>query len=865
MMMQYFEVKEQCKDCILFFRLGDFYEMFFEDAEVASRVLELVLTGRDCGLEKKAPMCGLPYHAAEGYISKLIDNGFKVAICEQVEDPALAKGIVKREIIKIITPGTIIDSSMLEESKNNYIGCISIDEEFFAISICDISTGEFLTTSSAGNISKALDELSKYNPSELLVIENDYVSESKIKKTLNERYQLLLNIIKHDSIVDQNLKLKFQNDLQSMNNYELCTSSCLYNYIFETQKNSLGHISKIKHYEIKDYMILDSTSRKNLELTETIRSKNKKGSLLWILDKTKTAMGGRMIRRWIEEPLIDKEKINLRLEVVDELINNVYVACDLKEFLKNVYDIERLISKISCSAASAKDLYGLKESLRYLPDIKAVISTCRSKMLKDMYSEFDTLDDIFSMIDSSITDNPPFQLKEGNLIKTGYNDGVDKLREAMKNGKGWIAELEQREREFTGIKSLKIGYNRVFGYYIEITRSNYSNIPQDRYIRKQTLANAERFITTELKEMEELILGSEQKIIDLEYELFVQIRNKVADEVLRVQKTANMISTIDVLLSFSHVSFENNYAKPEMSDNGKIVINEGRHPVVEKVIQSVFVPNETYIDLENDLLAIITGPNMAGKSTYMRQVALITLMAQIGCFVPAKYAQISIVDRIFTRIGASDDLSTGQSTFMVEMSEVSNILENATDQSLIILDEVGRGTSTFDGLSIAWAVVDYISSKIGAKTLFATHYHELTELEGTMPGVKNYCVSVKEHGDDIIFLRKIILGGADQSYGIQVAKLAGLPEEVVLRAKDILYKLEEKDIIKNFKGASKKDEVALTNSNTHSTKVNNNQLTLFDFKENEFVCELKNLDVLNISPMDAINYLHDLCQRAKKV
>lgn len=858
MMQQYFEVKEQCKDCILFFRLGDFYEMFFDDAEVASRVLELVLTGRDCGLEKRAPMCGLPHHAAQGYISKLIENGFKVAICEQVEDPALAKGIVKREIIRIVTPGTITDSNMLDEKKNNYIGCIEVEADYFSIAICDISTGQFLATSTMGNASKAIDELSKYNPSELIIIENDYILESTFKKTLRDRYTILFNVVKYETEMSLSLCKKFGEYINTLNDAETRTCACLYNYIYETQKNSLGHISKINHYDIKDYMVLDASSRRNLELTETIRGNSKKGSLLWILDKTKTAMGSRMIRRWVEEPLIDLLKINLRLEVVEEFINNVYVSSDLKEFLKNVYDIERLIGKITSGGANAKDLFGLKESLRYLPEIKSVISESRSKMLKDMYSGFDTLEDVFNLIDISISDNPPFQLKEGGLIKHGYNPGVDKLHDAMISGKGWIADLELREKELTGIKSLKVSFNRVFGYYIEITRSNFANIPEDRYIRKQTLANAERFITQELKEMEELILGSEQKIIELEYELFLEIRNKVSQEVLRIQNCAHMISTIDALLSFAHVSFENNYNKPVICEDGKITIHEGRHPVVEKVIPGVFVPNETYIDTVEDAVAIITGPNMAGKSTYMRQVALITLIAQIGCFVPAKYAQISIVDRIFTRIGASDDLSSGQSTFMVEMSEVSNILQNATSKSLIILDEVGRGTSTFDGLSIAWAVVDYISTKIGAKTLFATHYHELTELQGKIPGVKNYCISVKEHGDDIIFLRKIIVGGADQSYGIQVAKLAGLPEEVVISAKEILSKLEEKDIIKNFKVITKRDAA------TALPKPPTNQLSLFDFKENELVTELKELNILNLSPMEAINYLHDLCQRAKK-
>jgi DNA mismatch repair protein MutS len=863
MMQQYLEIKENCKDCILFFRLGDFYEMFFEDAEKASRVLELVLTGRDCGLEKRAPMCGIPYHAADGYISRLIESGHKVAICEQVENPALAKGIVKREIIRIVTPGTILDSSMLEERKNNFIACMEIEREFFSLSICDISTGQFLATSMDSNLSRAIDELSKYNPSEIILLDNPYIHEINAKKLLFDRYEAYINIIGFEAFMKQKFSPKFSSDILAFNESELHVSACLYNYIYETQKNSLSHISSIKQYKIFDYMVLDTATRKNLELTETIRSKNKKGSLLWVLDKTKTAMGGRMLRRWLEEPLIDIEKINGRLEVVGELIDNVYTSSDFKEFLKGIYDIERLIGKISCGAASAKDLHGLKESLRYLPDIKSVLSTCSSKLLVEMYNEFDTLDDLFELIDASITDNPPFQLKEGGIIKNGYHSEVDKLRNAMTNGKEWIADIEQKEREFTGIKSLKVGFNRVFGYYIEITRSNYANIPEDRYIRKQTLANAERFITQELKEMEEVILGAEQKVVELEYDLFVEIRDQIAAQVKRVQKCADAISTIDTLLSFSEVAFENNYTKPEIINSGSITIEEGRHPVVEKVIQSVFVPNDALLDDEDNLLAIITGPNMAGKSTYMRQVALITLMAQIGSFVPANSAAISIVDRIFTRIGASDDLSTGQSTFMVEMSEVSNILENATNKSLIILDEVGRGTSTFDGLSIAWAVVDYISNKIGAKTLFATHYHELTELEGKIQGVKNYCISVREHGDNIIFLRKIIVGGADQSYGIQVAKLAGLPEEVVSRAKDILSKLEEKDIIKNFKAITKKELAAAQQSQKNSNNLN--QLSLFDFKENELITELKQLDVMKMNPMEALSYLYELNQKAKNM
>jgi DNA mismatch repair protein MutS len=862
MMQQYLEIKEQCKDCILFFRLGDFYEMFFEDAEIASRELELVLTGRDCGLEKRAPMCGVPYHSAEGYIARLIEKGYKVAICEQVEDPALAKGIVKREIIRIVTPGTLIDNNMLDEKKNNYICCLSMEEEGFALSVCDISTGEFLVTSSKDKYTKSIDELSKFNPSELLIVNNQYVENNKFLGILKEKFQLLLSIIDYDSEKRNILLNRLNIDDGSFSDEEIKVSSCLYSYIQETQKSSLGHILRLKKYEIKDYMILDSNTRKNLELTETIRGKNRKGSLLWVIDKTCTSMGSRRIRKWIEEPLINAEEIEKRLEAVEELINDAYLFSDLKEHLKNIYDIERLISKISCGAANARDLVSLKESLKHLPEIKYCISNCKSELLKNMYIDFDVLEDVYELIASSILDNPPLQLKEGGLIRDGYSKEVDKLREAMSNGKDWIANLEQREREITGIKSLKVSYNKVFGYFIEITKSNLSNVPEGRYIRKQTLANAERYITPELKEMEDLILGSEQKIIDLEYEIFVEIRNKVANEVSRIQKVAFYISSLDALLSFAQVSLENNYVKPQINTNGYIKIKEGRHPVVEKVIQGIFVPNDTYLDLKDDMISIITGPNMAGKSTYMRQVALITLMAQIGCFVPAKSAEICIVDRIFTRIGASDDLSSGQSTFMVEMSEVSNILENATKNSLIILDEVGRGTSTFDGLSIAWAVVDYISRFIGAKTLFATHYHELTELEGKLKGVKNYCISVKEQGDDIIFLRKIVRGGADQSYGIQVAKLAGLPNEVVSKAREILVKLEESDINKSLKVKDKKDEIAVTSS---ATNEKNAQLSLFDFKENEILEELRKVDMLNLTPMEAMNFLYNLHQKAKRM
>lgn len=862
MMQQYFDIKEKCKDCILFFRLGDFYEMFFEDAEVASRELELVLTGRDCGLDKRAPMCGIPYHSSEGYIGRLIDKGYKIAICEQVEDPTVAKGIVKRDIVRIVTPGTLLDSSMLDDKKNNFLCSLLINEDSFALSVCDISTGEFFVTSSRDKFLKVIDEMSKYNPSEVLVVKNPNIElMENIIKSIKQRFETLISIVDFSTTDSSMILDNFHEDTVNLNDIELAVSASLYSYIYETQKNSLGHIIKINKYEIKNYMMLDTHSRKNLELTETLRGKSKKGSLLWVLDKTNTSMGSRMLRRWLEEPLVNRDEITRRLESLEELMNNLYVSGDLKEFLRNVYDIERLVGRISCGSANARDLISLKESLRHLPDIKASISVCKSDLLNYIYNDFDLLEDIYELINSSIADNPPLQIKEGGIIKLNYNEEIDKLRLAMSNGKDWIANLEQKEREVTGIKSLKVSYNKVFGYYIEITKTNLPNVPKDRYIRKQTLANAERFITPELKEMEDIILGAEQKVIDLEYAIFTDIREKVASEVSRILKVANYISILDVVLSLSKVSFENNFVKPEITENGSIEIIEGRHPVVEKVIQGIFVPNDTLLNNKEDMISIITGPNMAGKSTYMRQVALITLMAQIGCFVPAKSANISIVDRIFTRIGASDDLSSGQSTFMVEMSEVSGILENATKDSLIILDEVGRGTSTFDGLSIAWSVVDYISKRIGAKTLFATHYHELTELEGKLNGVKNYCISVKEHGDDIIFLRRIIRGGADQSYGIQVAKLAGLPDEVVSKAKEILNKLEESDINKNIKGNIKKDEVAATISISDK----NNQISFFDKNENSVILELKEIDVLNITPLEAMNRLYNLIQKAKKM
>lgn len=863
MMQQYLQIKEQYKDCILFFRIGDFYEMFFEDAKTASRELELVLTGKDCGLEERAPMCGIPYHAADSYVAKLIEKGYKVAICEQLEDPALAKGIVKRDIIKVITPGTVTDINMLDEKRNNYIMSIYKNGEWYGISYCDISTGEFhVTEFKHSGEQKILDEIARLYPSEI-IFNSELKKSEKFLKHITERFSISLSEYDDAAFEYGSCIKKVYNQFKNLDKKlpitsGICACGALLNYIEETQKTSLFHINTLNIYSSGDFMVLDMATRRNLELTETIRTQSKKGSLLWVIDRTVTAMGARMIRRWVDEPLISRERIEYRLDAVDELYNNVYMRELLREKLKGIYDIERLIGKIVYGNVNARDLISLKQSLSVLPAIRECISDCKSSMLVNILNSIDTLDDVYDLIDKSITDNPPMSVKDGFIIKDGYDETIDKLRKASREGKDWIAQLEEKEREATGIKSLKVGYNKVFGYYIEITKPNLSLVPQDRYIRKQTLANSERYITPELKEMESTILGAEEKVVQLEYDIFCSIRDSISKQIERMQKTAWAVSSLDVLCSLSYAALENDYVKPVFSDKGSITIKDGRHPVVEKTLPGgMFVPNDTYLDNGQDRISIITGPNMAGKSTYMRQVALIVIMAQIGSFVPAKYAEIGIVDRIFTRIGASDDLSAGQSTFMVEMSEVANILKNATSKSLILLDEVGRGTSTFDGLSIAWAVVEYISdkSKIGAKTLFATHYHELTELEGRIDGIKNYSISVREHGDDIIFLRKIVRGGADQSYGIQVAKLAGLPDEVIKKAREIIAKLEDSDITKI--NSAKKEAAADRLSEGYM------QLDFFNLGNSDIINELKSIDILNTTPMEAMNILDRLVKKAK--
>jgi DNA mismatch repair protein MutS len=865
MMQQYLDMKDQYKDCILMFRLGDFYEMFFDDAILASRELEITLTGRDCGLEERAPMCGVPFHAVDGYVSRLISKGYKVAICEQVEDPALAKGIVKREVVKVVTPGTVTDSSMLDEKRNNYLVCVYGKGIMFGIAVVDVSTGEFFTSRITwGNtVSKLLDEIAKFSPAEILTNKSLYNSK-EIMQQIRNRFNVYISAQEdqffEDSFAHEVLTQQLGENPITEDTAELCLNACgaLMYYLEQTQRASLEHIQRITTYKLEEYMILDQSSRRNLELTETMREKERKGSLLWVLDRTMTSMGARTLRRWLEMPLVNIDDINQRLDAVAELKDKFMVRMELRELFKRVYDVERLIGKIVLGSANCRDLIALKNSLAQIPYIKDILNTCTSSLITINNSLMEKLEDITDLIDQSIIDDPPVTIKEGGIIKSGYNEEVDKLRRATTDGKQWIAELETSEREKTGIKNLKIGFTKVFGYYLEVTKSYFNLVPEE-YIRKQTLTNCERYVTPELKEMEENILGAESKIVDLEYSLFTQIRDKIASQVGRVKRTAACLAELDVLCALAETADRENYCKPEVNDKEIIKIEAGRHPVVEKMLeQGEFVPNDTYLDMDENRLSIITGPNMAGKSTYMRQVALIALMAQIGSFVPANSAMVGITDRIFTRVGASDDLASGQSTFMVEMSEVANILENATSRSLLILDEIGRGTSTFDGLSIAWAVIEYISNKerVGSRTLFATHYHELTELEDKMQGIKNYCVAVKEKGDDIIFLRKIIRGGADGSYGIQVARLAGVPETVTDRAKELLKELEAADI------------------NRYRVRRRNipfeGQVDLFQVTGNEdkigkeVLEELKSIDVSTITPLDALNVLYNLQKKARR-
>ena len=853
MMQHYLDTKKDYKDSILFYRLGDFYEMFFDDAILASRELELTLTGKECGQEERAPMCGVPFHAAENYIARLISKGYKVAICEQMEDPKQAKGIVKREVIRVVTPGTVIESNLLDEKKNNYIMSVYKSGIYFGIAVCDVSTGDFRATQikETNNFSAALDEISRYSPAEIVVNNLMYDTTEEIAK-IRERFQIYISKQEDNKFSNnvEELTSKYNVVDESENKIEIndktlciCAINGLLTYILETQKTNLDHINKIILYNNTKYMCLDINARRNLELTEKLRDKSKKGTLLWVLDKTSTSMGGRRLRRWINDPLLDIEKINKRLNSVKELKDNPILRGDIADLLKKVYDIERLVGKISYGNANARDLISLKNSVKQLPELKKIMSNTESTLLKELYNELDILEDIYNIIDVAIVEEPPISVKEGGIIKKGYNEEIDKLKMATTDGKNWLIQLEANEREKTGIKGLKVGFNKVFGYYIEVTKSNISLVP-DRYIRKQTLTNGERYVTEELKKLENELLGAEEKVINLEYNAFCEIREIIEKQLLRIQRTADIVATLDVLNSFAIVAEDMNYCMPIVDNSGIIDIKGGRHPVIEKILPSgEFVDNDTYLDKEDNRFSIITGPNMAGKSTYMRQVALITLMAQCGSFVPATFARLGVVDKIFTRIGASDDLSMGQSTFMVEMMEVATILKEATSNSLVILDEIGRGTSTYDGLSIAWAVAEYISDseKCGAKTLFATHYHELTKLEEKLEGVKNYSIAVKEKGEDVIFLRKIVPGGTDESYGVHVAKLAGVPQIVTKRANEILRSLERKSVL----GEKMQEK--------ENKKVATGQLDLYNYKLAEIAHEIDKININELTPIDALN------------
>lgn len=863
LMQQYLEVKKNYQDCILFYRLGDFYEMFFDDAKTASSVLEITLTGKNCGMEERAPMCGIPYHAVDGYLTKLVENGYKVAICEQVEDPKTTKGLVKRDVTRIVTPGTNIITQALDETKNNYIMNIVYVDSLYGISTADISTGDFYVTE-VDSTRKLMDEINRFIPSEIICNDSFNISgfdfdELKIRFNINP-YALephFFDDYKCTSILKEHFMVSNLDGL-GLKDYPIGTISAgaLLKYLYDTQKNTLAQLNKITPYITSDYMMLDSSSRRNLELSQTLLTKTKRGSLLWVLDKTKTAMGARLLRNYVEQPLINTDIINSRLDAIEQLNSSMINREELREYLSPIYDLERIMTKISYNSANPRDLIALKSSLEMLGPIKTILSDFNSDLLNELYSSIDTLEDLYKLIDEAICDDPPLALKDGGIIKDGYNDEVDKLKNAKSEGKNWLAQVEADEKEATGIKNLKIKYNKVFGYYLEVTNS-FKNLVPDTWIRKQTTTNSERYITPKLKELEDIILGSQDRLYTLEYNLFSEIRDHLASEIKRIQTTARAIATLDTLCSLAYVAEHNNYVRPIVNDEGIINIKNGRHPVVEKMIDNnMFIENDTYLDNNNSRVSIITGPNMAGKSTYMRQSALIVLMAQIGSFVPAKSATIGIVDRIFTRVGASDDLASGQSTFMVEMSEVANILRNATSKSLLILDEIGRGTSTFDGLSIAWAVTEYISNKktIGAKTLFATHYHELTELEGKIDGVNNYCIAVKENGEDIIFLRKIVKGGADKSYGIQVAKLAGVPRAVLDRAYEIVDELSDNDIAEKVKNISEK-----STQETVIEKFKPNEQLGFDFLSpvttNTVLDEIKSLNLNKITPFEAINLL----------
>ena len=873
MMQHYLQTKEEYPDCILFYRLGDFYEMFFEDAKIVSRELELTLTGKSCGQEERAPMCGVPFHAYESYMNRLVAKGYKVAICEQMEDPKQAKGMVRREVIRVVTPGTNINEQALDEGKNNYIMCIVSLSDQFGVATADVTTGDFFVTE-VDSKRRLLDEIYKFSPTEVVCNEALFMSGLDIDD-LKNRVGIVLYSLENwyfdDSLCENTLKEHFRvNSLEGLGLADLecgmIASGSLLKYLYETQKNSLEQISAIHPYTTGKFMVLDSSTRRNLELVETLREKAKRGSLLWVLDKTKTAMGARMLRSFVEQPLIEKEEIEGRLDAIEELMQRAIDREELREYLNPVYDLERLLTRITYQSANPRDLTAFKSSIGMIPHIRGILLELQSKEIQGICEDMDTLEDLYTLIDAAIEEEPPITVREGGIIKDGYHEEIDRLREAKSQGKNWLAELEAKEREKTGIKNLKIKFNKVFGYYLEVTNS-FKDLVPDYYTRKQTLTNAERYITPELKEMEDMILGAEDKLVQLEYELFRELREQIAKNVVRIQKTAKALAKIDVFASLALISEQNHYCRPSLNQNGRIDIKNGRHPVVEKMINNdMFIANDTYLDNQKNRISVITGPNMAGISSYILQSALIVLMAQIGCFVPAETADIGIVDRIFTRVGASDDLASGQSTFMVEMTEVANILRNATGNSLLILDEIGRGTSTFDGLSIAWAVVEHISNPklLGAKTLFATHYHELTELEGKLDNVNNYCIAVKEKGDDIVFLRKIVKGGADKSYGIQVAKLAGVPDSVIERAKEIAEELGRHDIVDFTEILSNKKNSATKKKKEHLDEVDLTQMSLFDaVNDNDIIEELKEIDVGNLTPIEALNKLYELQNKIK--
>lgn len=873
MMQHYLQTKEENKDCILFYRLGDFYEMFFEDAKIVSKELELTLTGKNCGLEERAPMCGVPFHSVEGYINRLVEKGYKVAICEQVEDPKQAKGIVKREVIRIVTPGTNIDPTSLDETKNNYIMCIVYVADRYGVSTADVTTGDYFVTE-VDSERKLLDEINRFSPSEVICNEAFYMSGVDVDDFKN-RLAIAVSALDTwyfgDDLAKETLLSHFHiQTLQALGleDYDcgVIAAGALLKYLYETQKNTLGNILSIHPYSIGKYMMIDSSTRRNLELVETLREKQKRGSLLWVLDKTKTAMGARYLRSCVEQPLIDRDEIIRRQELIGIMNSQIITREELREYLNPIYDLERLITRITYQSANPRDMIAFKNSLSMLPPIATLLKDMKGGLMDEIKADLDCLDDLHSLLDASIIEEPPISVREGDIIKDGYNEEVDRLRKAKTEGKTWLAQLEASEREKTGIKNLRIKFNKVFGYYLEVTKSFQSLVP-DYYVRKQTLTNAERYITPELKELEDTILGAEDRLVSLEYELFRDVRDQISGNVSRIQGTAKAIARLDAFISLAVVAEQNNYCRPKINNKGLIDIKNGRHPVVEKMITNdLFIDNDTYLDNGKSRISIITGPNMAGKSTYMRQTALIVLLAQIGSFVPAASADIGIVDRIFTRVGASDDLASGQSTFMVEMNEVSNILRNATSDSLLILDEIGRGTSTFDGLSIAWAVVEHISNPklLGAKTLFATHYHELTELEGKLDNVNNYCIAVKEKEDDIVFLRKIVKGGADKSYGIQVAKMAGLPDSVVERAKEIVNELLANDISEIAHNITVEKNPSKKKKEAKLDEVDLRQISLFDtIKDDDIIEELRSVDVPNLTPIEALNKLYELQSKVK--